>query len=378
MQDQFLRTALAAGLLALPGAAAAKTFVTQAVTVEAETLARGLSNPWGLDFLPDGSALVTERSGQLRLFANGTLSEPIPGVPEVAVVGQGGLLDVAVSPDFAETGVIFLSFSEPGQGGAGTAIARARLVRNGGAARLENVTTIFSMNRKSAAGQHFGSRIVLHPDGTLFFTIGDRGEGDRAQDPADHAGSVLRINRDGTVPEDNPFADSKDTAPEIWSMGHRNPQGAVFDPVTRSVWTVEHGARGGDEVNRPEAGRNYGWPVISYGVNYSGTKIGVGSDAPGYEQPEYYWDPSIAPSGTAVYQGEMFPEWQGDFLVAALKYHLVARLDRDENGGITGEERLFKGAFGRIRDVNVAPDGSLWLLTDERRGEIIRIFRAGE
>lgn len=378
MQDQFLRTALAAGLLALPGAAAAKTFVTQAVTVEAETLARGLSNPWGLDFLPDGSALVTERSGQLRLFANGTLSEPIPGVPEVAVVGQGGLLDVAVSPDFAETGVIFLSFSEPGEGGAGTAIARARLVRNGGAARLENVTTIFSMNRKSAAGQHFGSRIVLHPDGTLFFTIGDRGEGDRAQDPADHAGSVLRINRDGTVPEDNPFADSTDTAPEIWSMGHRNPQGAVFDPVTRSVWTVEHGARGGDEVNRPEAGRNYGWPVISYGVNYSGTKIGVGSEAPGYEQPEYYWDPSIAPSGTAVYQGEMFPEWQGDFLVAALKYHLVARLDRDENGGITGEERLFKGAFGRIRDVNVAPDGSLWLLTDERRGEIIRIFRAGE
>ncbi len=378
MQDQFLRTALAASLLALPGAAAAKTFVTQAVTVEAETLARGLSNPWGLDFLPDGSALVTERSGQLRLFANGTLSEPIPGVPEVAVVGQGGLLDVAVSPDFAETGVIFLSFSEPGEGGAGTAIARARLVRNGGAARLENVTTIFSMNRKSAAGQHFGSRIVLHPDGTLFFTIGDRGEGDRAQDPADHAGSVLRINRDGTVPEDNPFAGSTDTAPEIWSMGHRNPQGAVFDPVTRSVWTVEHGARGGDEVNRPEAGRNYGWPVISYGVNYSGTKIGVGSEAPGYEQPEYYWDPSIAPSGTAVYQGEMFPEWQGDFLVAALKYHLVARLDRDENGGITDEERLFKGAFGRIRDVNVAPDGSLWLLTDERRGEIIRIFRAGE
>ncbi|MHA7884281.1 PQQ-dependent sugar dehydrogenase [Nitratireductor rhodophyticola] len=378
MQDQFLRTALAASLLALPGAAAAKTFVTQAVTVEAETLARGLSNPWGLDFLPDGSALVTERSGQLRLFANGTLSEPIPGVPEVAVVGQGGLLDVAVSPDFAETGVIFLSFSEPGEGGAGTAIARARLVRNEGAARLEDVTTIFSMSRKSAAGQHFGSRIVLHPDGTLFFTIGDRGEGDRAQDPADHAGSVLRINRDGTVPEDNPFAGSTDTAPEIWSMGHRNPQGAVFDPVTRSVWTVEHGARGGDEVNRPEAGRNYGWPVISYGVNYSGTKIGVGSEAPGYEQPEYYWDPSIAPSGTAVYQGEMFPEWQGDFLVAALKYHLVARLDRDENGSITDEERLFKGAFGRIRDVNVAPDGSLWLLTDERRGEIIRIFRAGE
>ncbi len=376
MQDQILRTALAAGLLACPGGAAAKTFTTQAVTVEAETLVRGLSNPWGLDFLPDGSALVTERPGQLRLFSNGSLSAPIAGVPEVAVVGQGGLLDVAVSADFAETGTIFLSFSEPGEGGAGTAIARANLVRNGSDARLEDVATIFSMNRKSGAGQHFGSRIVLHPDGTLFFTIGDRGEGDRAQDPTDHAGSVLRINPDGTVPKDNPFAGSADTAPEIWSMGHRNPQGAVFDPVTRVVWTVEHGARGGDEVNRPEAGKNYGWPVISYGVNYSGTKIGVGNEAPGYEQPEFYWDPSIAPSGTAVYQGEMFPEWQGDFLVAALKYHLVARLDRDENGKILGEERLFKGAFGRIRDVNVAPDGSIWLLTDKRRGEIIRIFRS--
>ncbi|WP_295813218.1 PQQ-dependent sugar dehydrogenase [uncultured Nitratireductor sp.] len=375
MQDLFLRTALAAGLLALPGAATAKTFTTQDVTVEAETLARGLSNPWGLDFLPGGDALITERSGQLRLFVDGALSDPIPGVPEVAVVGQGGLLDVAVSPDFAETGTIFLSYSQPGDGGAGTAIARARLVLDGNAARLEDVATIFSMNKKSGAGQHFGSRIVLHPDGSLFFTIGDRGESNRAQDPADHAGSVLRINPDGTIPEDNPFADGADAAPEIWSTGHRNPQGAVFDPVTQAVWTVEHGARGGDEVNRPEAGKNYGWPVISYGVNYSGTKIGVGSEAPGYEQPEYYWDPSIAPSGTAVYQGEMFPEWQGDFLVAALKYHLVSRLERDENGAITGEERLFRGAFGRIRDVNVAPDGSLWLLTDERRGEIIRIFR---
>lgn len=375
MHNLVLRTALASALLALPSFAAAKSFATDKVTVSSETLARGLSNPWGLDFLPDGSALVTERSGQLRLYADGALSAPIPGVPAVAETGQGGLLDVAVAPDFAETGTIFLSYSEPGEGGAGTAIARAKLVLDGETPRLEDVTTIFSMNRKTGAGQHFGSRIVLHPDGTLFFTIGDRGEGGRAQDPADHAGSVLRINRDGSIPQDNPFANTPDAAHEIWSMGHRNPQGMVFDPVTQSIWTVEHGARGGDEVNRPEAGKNYGWPVISYGVNYSGTQIGQGTEAPGYEQPEYYWDPSIAPSGAAVYEGEMFPEWEGDLLVAALKYHLVARLERDDEGAITGEERLFRGAFGRIRDVNVAPDGSIWLLTDKRKGEIIRIFR---
>ncbi|CAN0655806.1 aldose sugar dehydrogenase [Nitratireductor aquimarinus] len=375
MHNLVLRTALASALLALPSFAAAKSFATDKVTVSSETLARGLSNPWGLDFLPDGSALVTERSGQLRLYADGALSAPIPGVPAVAETGQGGLLDVAVAPDFAETGTIFLSYSEPGEGGAGTAIARAKLVLDGETPRLEDVTTIFSMNRKTGAGQHFGSRIVLHPDGTLFFTIGDRGEGGRAQDPADHAGSVLRINRDGSIPQDNPFANTPDAAHEIWSMGHRNPQGMVFDPVTQSIWTVEHGARGGDEVNRPEAGKNYGWPVISYGVNYSGTQIGQGTEAPGYEQPEYYWDPSIAPSGAAVYEGEMFPEWEGDLLVAALKYHLVARLERDEDGEITDEERLFRGAFGRIRDVNVAPDGSIWLLTDKRKGEIIRIFR---
>lgn len=375
MHNLVLRTALASALLALPSFAVAKSFATDKVTVSSETLARGLSNPWGLDFLPDGSALVTERSGQLRLYTDGALSAPIPGVPTVAETGQGGLLDVAVAPDFAETGTIFLSYSEPGEGGAGTAIARARLVLDGETPRLEDVTTIFSMDRKTGAGQHFGSRIVLHPDGTLFFTIGDRGESGRAQDPTDHAGSVLRINRDGSIPQNNPFANTPDAAHEIWSMGHRNPQGMVFDPVTQSIWTVEHGARGGDEVNRPEAGKNYGWPVISYGVNYSGTQIGQGTEAPGYEQPEYYWDPSIAPSGAAVYEGEMFPEWEGDLLVAALKYHLVARLERDEDGEITGEERLFRGAFGRIRDVNVAPDGSIWLLTDKRKGEIIRIFR---
>lgn len=365
--------ALAAGTANAP---AAQTFKAQAITLNAETLTRGLANPWGMAFLPDGGALVTERAGRLRLFAAGKLSDPIAGVPDVATVGQGGLLDVALAADFADSGTIFLSYSEPGEAGAGTAIARARLVRDAAGARLEDTTTIFTMNRKTNAGRHFGSRIVVHPDGTLFFTIGDRGEGKRAQDLTDHAGSVLRINPDGSVPPDNPFVGRSDAAPELWSIGHRNPQGAVFDPRTQAIWTVEHGARGGDEVNRPQAGGNYGWPIISYGRHYSGLKIGLGSEADGYEQPAYYWDPSIAPSGVAVYEGAMFPEWRGDFLVAALKYHLVARLDRDAEGAIIGEERLFEGAFGRIRDVGVAPDGAIWLLTDERDGAIIRISRA--
>ena len=343
--------------------------------MQATVIADGLRNPWGLDFLPGGEAIVTERAGRIRILSADGLSEPVANVPEVAARGQGGLLDIVASPDFATSQMIFFSFSEPGDGGAGTAVARAKLVREGPAARLADVEVIMSMTKKTAAGQHFGSRLVFHPDGSLFVTTGDRGDGDRAQDMQDHAGAVLRINADGSIPAGNPTG-GDGSLPEIWSKGHRNLQGATFDPVWNALVTVEHGAMGGDELNRPEAGKNYGWPVISYGVNYSGSKIGVGSEAPGYEQPLFFWDPSIAPSGLVSYDGDMFPEWRGDFLVGSLKFALLSRLDRDDTGKVTGEERMLEGEFGRIRDVNVAPDGSIWLLTDERDGAIVRLSRS--
>lgn len=364
----------AAGLPAVGSAAEDRTFRTDTVNVQATTVADGLEHPWGLDFLPDGSAIVTERPGRMRILSNGALSDPVQGVPKVWARGQGGLLDVVAAPDFSSSGTIFFSFSQPGKGGAGTAVARARLVRDDGKARLEDLDVVFSMAKKTGKGQHFGSRLVFHPDGTLFITTGDRGQGDRAQDMADGAGAIIRINQDGSAPEDNPRPDG--WLPQLWSKGHRNIQGAAFDPVWNGLAIVEHGARGGDEVNQPQAGRNYGWPVISYGVNYSGSKIGVGTAAQGYEQPLYHWDPSIAPSGLASYQGNIFPEWKGDLLVGSLKFELLVRLDRDRAGKIVGEERILEGEFGRIRDVNVAPDGSVWLLTDESNGSIIRLTRA--
>jgi len=339
----------------------------------AEVVVDGLASPWGMDFLPDGSIIVTELGGTMRLVRDGALSDPIEGVPDVAVRGQGGLLDVTTARDFETSRMIYFTYAEPGDGGAGTAVARAKLDPD--TLALQDVETIFTMNRKTGAGQHFGSRVVAHPDGTLFFSIGDRGDGERAQDLADHAGSILRINPDGTVPQDNPFVGRQGAAPELWSVGHRNAQGMTYDPLTQSIWTIEHGARGGDELNRPEAGKNYGWPVISYGVNYSGTKIGTGTEAEGYEQPQFHWDPSIAPSGLAVYEGEMFPQWQGDLLAGALRAQLLVRIERDDKGAVVGEHRMLEGEFGRIRDVTVAPDGSIWLLTDAEDGQMIRLSR---
>lgn len=372
-----LKYGFMAGVAAVLGAgtAFAQEFRSERAPLKAEIIASGIENPWGLAFLGNDEAIVTERPGRMRLLSGGKLSEPLAGVPQVATHGQGGLLNVAAAPDYSTSGNIYFTFSEPGEGGAGTALASAKLVREGAGGRLEEVSTIFSMSRKTGAGQHFGSRVVVHPDGTLFVTTGDRGQGERAQDMFDHAGAVLRINSNGSIPSDNPFADGKTGAPEIWSKGHRNLQGATIDAASGRLLTVEHGAQGGDEINAPEAGKNYGWPVISYGVNYGGGKIGSGTEAPGLEQPLFYWDPSIAPSGIVAYDGAMFPEWKGDLLVGSLKLALLSRLDRDEAGKITGEERMLAGEFGRIRDVHQAPDGSIWLLSDEVDGAIIRISR---
>jgi aldose sugar dehydrogenase len=370
-----LIASLLALVAAIPLPAAAKDFKTKTVTVSAETVADGLNHPWGLAFLPDGAFLVTERSGTMRIVNRGTVSGPVANVPEVWANGQGGLLDVVLAADFLSSSTIYFTFSQPGESGAGTALASAKLIRKDNDAALENVQTLVSM-KKTGKGQHFGSRIVLSPDGKIFVTMGERGEQKRAQDFNDHAGSVLRINTDGSIPPDNPFADGKKALPEIWSKGHRNPQGATWDPLTNSLLTLEHGAKGGDEINQPQAGKNYGWPIITYGVDYSGAKIGKGTTAEGYEQPLYYWDPSIAPSGLAAYDGDMFPEWKGDLLAGALKFEMLVRLDRDETGAMKSEERLFEGEFGRIRDVRVAPDGSVYLLTDDSDGKIVRLTRA--
>lgn len=360
-------------LAALPGLAAAQeTEQAKACTLTAETRVADLDHPWGVTFLPDGKAVITERAGSLWLAdpRNGK-KNAIAGAPKVMAAGQGGLLDVAAHPDFTRNRRLYFSYSEPrGNGLTGTAIAHATLSDD--AARLTDLTQIFSMSLATNTTRHFGSRIVFKGDGTLWFTIGDRGDGPRAQNPNDHAGSVLRIGEDGSIPADNPFADGRNGAREIWSFGHRNPQGAARHPETGALWVVEHGARGGDEINRPEAGKNYGWPTISYGHHYHGGQIGIGTSAPGMEQPIYYWDPSIAPSGLAFVQGILFPAWEGDLLIGALKDRMLVRLDV-ENGAVVGEERLFQDRFGRVRDVRMGPDGAIWLLTDEGDGALIRV-----
>ncbi|WP_350335025.1 PQQ-dependent sugar dehydrogenase [Coralliovum pocilloporae] len=358
---------------ALPARAAGVEIKTEDYTLIADKIADNLDHPWGLAFLPDQSMLVTERRGRLRHVKNGVVSAPLKGLPRIADGGQGGLLDVAVAPDFNQTRHIYFTFSEPSKDrrSFGTALGRARLNLSP-TPHLTEATVLFSQNRKTRTRRHFGSRIVFAPDGTLFLTIGDRGDRPRAQDPRDHAGSVIRLNRDGSVPKDNPFADGRDGAPEIWSIGHRNPQGATWHKGENALWTVEHGARGGDEINRPRKGLNYGWPVISYGRHYSGLPIGEGKRKSGLEQPLYYWDPSIAPSGLAYYDGTAFKKWQGNILVGALKDRMLVRLKL--NGSrVVHEERILKRRFGRIRDVRQGPDGLVYLLIDDDDGAIIRL-----
>lgn len=362
-----LTTALACSPLE---AAEKRRIETQRVAVTVETLASGLENPWSVEALPDGGYIVSERPGRLRIVRDGTLSAPLAGLPPIAEGGQGGLLDIALSPDFAETRRLYFTAAIPGEGGRGTGLFSARLATDETA--ITDVKRLFAMNRPTGKTQHFGSRIAIATDGTLFFGIGDRGERDRAQDPADHAGKILRIAADGSVPAGN----GGFSAPEIWSIGHRNPQGLTIDPADGTLLSVEHGARGGDEINNPRAGRNYGWPIITYGRDYTGFSIGEGQEKEGLEQPLYYWDPSIAPGALEVYRGAMFPEWDGNLLVAALKFELVSRLERGADGKPRHEERLFDGLYGRIRDVKVAPDGALLFVTDEDKGALLRVSRA--
>jgi aldose sugar dehydrogenase len=337
-------------------------------------VAVGLEHPWGVELLPDGRFLVTERPGRLRVVnRDGRLSAPLTGVPEVYARGQGGLLDVALSPGFAQDRVVYLSFAERGSGGAGTAVARGRLGERG----LEDTQVIWRQQPKvDGSYNHWGSRLVFRPDGTLFVTLGDRFvHSERAQDLSTTIGKIVRINPDGSVPRDNPFVGRSGALPEIWSYGHRNVQAAALD-ARGELWTVEHGARGGDELNNPQPGKNYGWPVITYGVDYSGARIGFGTSHPGMEQPVYYWDPVIAPSGATFYSGTAFPDWRGDLLVGSLRPGALVRL-RIVNGRVTQEERYLDELGERIRDVREGPDGAIYLLTDSSRGRLIRVEPAG-
>ena len=375
--------ALPAMLLALflqPGASSAEITKAPAQKTKqpfkVETFAKGLVHPWGMAFLPDGRLLVTERPGRLRIIGkDGKLSPPLAGVPKVYASGQGGLLDVQIAPDFAASGLVFMSYADPRDGSRnGTSLARARLVTEGDGGRLEEVNVIFRQEPSVASGNHFGSRIVFTRDGSLFVTLGERYSArDEAQNPANDLGKLVRIMPDGSPYAGNPKKPG--WRPEIWSIGHRNVQGAALNPDTGKLWTAEHGARGGDEINIPEAGKNYGWPVITYGRDYSYAKIGEGTHKAGMEQPIYYWDPSIAPSGAAFYTGDRFPEWKGNLFVGALAGQALHRLLLDGET-VVGEETLLADLGERIRDVRNGPDGAIWLLTDNPEGRVLRVVPA--
>jgi glucose/arabinose dehydrogenase len=334
------------------------------------TMLNGLENPWSIAFLPDGRMLVTERAGRLRLLSQDFKLDPKPieGLPEVIAQGQGGLFDVVLHPQYAQNGWIYWAYNAPGPGGWGTAMARGKLQGQ----RMTDVQVLFSMLPKTRSSHHFGGRIVFDQAGFVYLTLGDRGDKDRAQKLDDHAGSVIRLHDDGRVPANNPFVKRTGAMAEKWTLGNRNMQGAALHPQTGELWTHEHGPQGGDEVNVMRSGLNYGWPVITYGVNYGlGTKIGEGQTKPGMVQPLHMWAPSIAPSGMAFVSGSQFPQWQGNLLVGALRGHLV-RLTLDGEK-IISEERLLQGRTGRIRDVRIGPDGLVYLLTDESQGSLLRL-----
>jgi len=369
------RRVLIAGLLACISTSASSAQKLSPTTgddteFKVVTITEGLQHPWSLAFLPNGDILVTERPGRLRIISDGHLEpQPISGLPEITAAGQGGLLDVVLHPDYQTNGWIYLSYAAAGPGGFGTELARGRLKER----VLVDFELLFRLQPKSGTRQHFGSRILFDRAGFLYLTVGDRGEKMRAQNRADHAGSVIRLHDDGRVPKDNPFYGHQKVKAGIYSYGHRNPQGLALHPDTGDVWLHEHGPQGGDELNRVQPGFNYGWPVITYGVNYgSGTAIGEGVRKAGMQQPEYYWVPSIAPSGMTFYTGDVFPRWRGDIFIGSLKFQLLTRLHM-KGGSVEKETRYLQGELGRIRDVRTGPDGYLYLLTDATNGALLRL-----
>jgi aldose sugar dehydrogenase len=334
------------------------------------TLTGELAHPWAIAFLPDGTYLISERPGRIRIFRDGALlPDPVRGLPEIAAAGQGGLLDLAAHPHFAENRLLYFTYAAPVGRGATTRLARARFEDD----QLHDVEVLFTAEPASSGGRHFGSRIVFDGQGFVFVSIGDRGGMPRAQRLDDHAGSIVRLHDDGRVPADNPFVGRADVRPEIYAYGVRNPQGMTLHPGTGRLWEHEHGPRGGDEINIIEAGRNYGWPVISHGIDYSGAPIGAGiREQEGMEQPLHHWTPSIAPSGMAFYEGDVFPDWRGDLLVGALAHRHLARLSLDADDRVVSEVRMLTELNRRIRDVRVY-DGMIYVLTDQDPGELLRL-----
>ena len=365
-----------------PDIPAERVSKTEHYTLRALSIVKGLYHPWSIAFLPGGRMIVTERRGTMRIVEGGKLiDKPIEGLPLVAEHGQGGLMDVVLHPKYAENGWIYWTYNAGMPGEYGTELARGKLAGTRESPMMTNVEVLFKMQPKSAAGLHFGSRIVFDRQGYLFITLGDRGDSpakgaaQRAQQLDDHAGKSIRLHDDGRVPADNPFVKTPGARPEIFTFGNRNMQGAALHPETARVWAHEHGPQGGDEINILVAGSNYGWPVITYGANYgSGTKIGEGTSKEGMVSPLYTWVPSIAPSGMVFYTGNNFPKWKGNLFVGALAKTALVRLTLNGDK-VVSEERLFDGKLGRIRDVRQGPDGNLYLLTDAVEGELIRIER---
>ena len=367
--------AIAASAAFIAGASGAtKTFPSSTGPIQVETVVDGLQHPWALAFLPDGRMLVTERPGRIRVVTpDGKMSPPVAGLPKVFARSQGGLLDVAVDREFSQNRTIYFCYAEPSGSGARTALARARLAEE---PYIENLRVIFRQDGPLSTGNHFGCRIVQMPDNNLFLTMGDHfTPRDEAQNLSNHLGKIVRIAPDGSVPNDNPFTGRRGAKPEIWSYGHRNSQGAALNPSSGKLWMHEHGPRGGDEINIPQAGKNYGWPVIGFGIDYSGAKIHESTSKPGMEQPIRQWTPVIAPSGMAFYTADLFPQWKNNLFIGGLATQTLVRLELDGEK-VTKEERLLQEMRQRIRDVRVGPDGALWLLTDSANGQLLRLTPA--